>query len=247
MIDYNKYVYTKKELVQYGLCGGSAGFVLLMLFYDNVLLCGILSVPAALIFLGYYRRILVERRRWQLTIQFKDAMESLVSALSAGYSLENSVREASGDLKLIYSPEDIIRKEFDHMRRRMELKASVETLMKELGERSGVEDIMMFSEILGTARRTGGNLVRIMRQTSSNIAEKIEVRREIETLVAGKKMEAACMTAVPLLMILYLRIFSPGFLDPLYNNFMGGMVMTGALAVYGAAFLWGQHIMKIEL
>ena len=243
MINYNKYVYTKKELIRYGLCGGSAGFVLLMLFYNNVVLCGVLSLPAALFFLGYYRKILLERRRWQLTIQFKDAMESLVSALSAGYSLENSVREAVGDLKLIYSPEDIIRKEFDHMRRRMD----VETLMKELGERSGVEDIMMFSEILGTARRTGGNLVRIMRQTSSNIAEKIEVRREIETLVAGKKMEAACMTAVPLLMILYLRIFSPGFLDPLYNNLMGGIVMTGALAVYSASFLWGQHIMKIEL
>ncbi len=247
MINYNKYVYTKKELIRYGLCGGSAGFVLLMLFYNNVVLCGVLSLPAALFFLGYYRKILLERRRWQLTIQFKDAMESLVSALSAGYSLENSVREAVGDLKLIYSPEDIIRKEFDHMRRRMEVKTSVETLMKELGERSGVEDIMMFSEILGTARRTGGNLVRIMRQTSSNIAEKIEVRREIETLVAGKKMEAACMTAVPLLMILYLRIFSPGFLDPLYNNLMGGIVMTGALAVYSASFLWGQHIMKIEL
>ena len=38
MIDYKKYVYTKKELVQYGLWGGSAGFVLLMLFYNNVLL-----------------------------------------------------------------------------------------------------------------------------------------------------------------------------------------------------------------
>ena len=150
-------------------------------------------------------------------------------------------------MKLMYSPEDIIRKEFDHMRRRIELKITVEELMKELGLRSGVEDIMMFSEILGTARRTGGNLVRIMRQTTSNIAEKIEMRREIETLVAGKKMEAVCMTAVPLLMILYLRIFSPGFLDPLYNNLMGGMVMTGALVVYGAAFLWGQKIMRIEV
>ncbi len=48
-------------------------------------------------------------------------------------------------------------------------------------------------------------------------------------------------------MILYLRIFSPGFLDPLYNNLMGGMVMTGALVVYGAAFLWGQKIMRIEV
>lgn len=247
MMDYKQYIYTRKELIRYGLCGGGAGFALFMLFYNNVLFCGILSVPAVLLFLGYWRRVLLERRRWQLTVQFKDAMESLVSALSAGYSLENSVRETVEDLKLMYSPEDIIRREFEYMRRRMELKVSVETLMRELGARSGAEDIIMFSEILGTARQTGGNLVRIMRQTSSNISEKIEVRREIETMVAGKKMEAACMTAVPLLMILYLRIFSPGFLDPLYDNLMGRLVMTGALAVYGVAFLWGQKIMRIEL
>lgn len=48
MINYNKYVYTKKELIRYGLCGGSAGFVLLMLFYNNVVLCGILSLPVTL-------------------------------------------------------------------------------------------------------------------------------------------------------------------------------------------------------
>ncbi len=73
------------------------------------------------------------------------------------------------------------------------------------------------------------------------------MQREIETLISGKKMESICMTAIPLFMIVYLRLFSPGFLDPMYHNFIGIMVMTIALVTYMAAFFWGRKIMNIKL
>lgn len=246
MTDYGTYVYTKRELVKYGLGGSVTGFLFLMLFYDNMIICGIFTVPTVIIFLKYYRKVLAEKRRWELTVQFKDAMESLVAGLAAGYSLENAVWEARKDLALMYSEEDLIIREFEYITGRMELNVPVEVLLQELGARSGSEDIMTFGEILVTARRTGGNLVQIMRQTAANITEKIEIRREIETVISGKKLESVCMTAVPLLMIVYLRICSPGFLDPLYNNIPGAAIMTAALAVYVISFLWGQKIMKID-
>lgn len=246
MIDYNQYVYTKAEWFKYGLGAGGVGFIILMLFYDHVILCGVGSVPVVILFMWLYRYSLMEKRKWQLTLQFKDAMESLVSALVAGYSLENAVLETRKDLLLMYRQEDIIMREFSYMANKLQLKVPVETLMKDLGRRSGVEDIITFSEILLTAKKTGGNLVRVMKCTAGNIGEKIEMKREVETLVAGKKMESACMTAIPLLMIVYLRIFSPGFLDPLYHNALGAGIMTAALAVYAISFLWGQKIMKIQ-
>lgn len=247
MIDYNKYIYTKKEWIRYGLAGGAAGFCILMLFYDHILFCGLCALPAGVLFLKYYRRVLMERRRWELTVQFKDAMDSMVSALVAGYSFENAVWQAEQDIGLMYGKEDIIMREMSYMTHKMSLKVPVETLIRELGERSGAEDIMTFSEILLTAKKTGGNLVQVMKRTAQNITERMEIRREIETMIAGKKMEARCMTAVPLLMIVYLRFFCPGFLDPLYHNPIGAAAMTGALVVYAAAFFWGQKIMKIEL
>ncbi len=246
MIDYNKYVYTKREFIKYGLGGGLVSFIILMLFYDHVLFCVFLAVPAAIFFLKIFKHSLVEKRRWELTVQFKDAMESLVSALVAGYSLENAVGQAKRDLALMYSEQDIILREFGYMTRKLELKVPVEKLIRDLGARSGAEDIITFSEILMTAKKTGGNLVQVMKRTSANISEKIEMKREMDALVSGKKMESRCMTAIPLLMIVYLRIFSPGFLDPLYRNLPGAGVMTGALIVYTGAFLWGQRIMKID-
>ena len=90
-------------------------------------------------------------------MQFKDAMESMISALSAGYSLENSVYEAQKDLMLMYQKEDLIIREFEYLTTQAGLHVPVEKLMLELGERSGIEDIRMFSEILMTAKKTGGN------------------------------------------------------------------------------------------
>ena len=246
MINYKHYKYTKGELVRYGLAGGSAGFAILMLFYDNFFFCGLCSIFCGILFLQYYRHTLAEKRRWELMIQFKDAMESLVSALVAGYSLENAVRQAGQDLELMYERDDIIILEMSYMIRKMDLKVSVEALLKDLGVRSGVEDIVVFSEVLITAKRTGENIIQVMRRTAANMAEKMEMKREIETMLAGKRMESKCMTAIPLFMILYLRICSPGFLDPLYHNGMGVIVMTAALAVYSFSFWWGQRIMNIQ-
>jgi len=36
-----------------------------------------------------------------------------------------------------------------------------------------------------------------MKRTADNISEKIETKREIETVIAGKKMEARCMNVIP--------------------------------------------------
>lgn len=246
MIQYDQYVYTGRERIRYGIEGGLGGFLILMLFYNHVWFCLAGAVPAAVIYMKRKKKTLAERRRWELTIQFKDAMESLVSALTAGYSLENAVQEAEKELQLMYTREDSILREFSYMSHQIGLKVPVDALMKELGERSGIEDIIVFSEILTTAKRTGGNLVQVMRRTAGNISDKIEIKREIETLISGKRMESNCMTAIPLVMIVYLRVGSPGFLEPLYHNVTGVIVMTGALLVYAAAFLWGRWIMKIE-
>lgn len=246
MIEYDQYSYTKNERIRYGIEGGVGGFLLLMLFYNHVWFCLAGSVPTAVVYMKIRKKALIERRKWELTIQFKDAMESMVSALAAGYSLEHAVQEAEKELRLMYTRDDSILREFSYMSHQIELKVPVEVLMKGLGRRSGIEDIVVFSEILWTAKRTGGNLVQVMKRTVGNISDKIEIKREIETLISGKKMEANCMTAIPLLMIVYLRAGSPGFLDPLYHNVTGVIVMTGALLVYAVSFIWGRRTMNIK-
>jgi tight adherence protein B len=173
-------------------------------------------------------------------------MEALVSALSAGYSMENAVHEVKKDLMLIYPEKSLILCETRYILQQVSLDVGLDVLFTDLGERSGCEDIIDFACIYATVKRTGGNLITVMKQTAQNISDKIEIKREIDTLISGKKLEAKFMCMIPIFMILYLRIFSPGFIDPLYEGFTGRLLMTAALIIYAGSAFWIRKVISIE-
>ena len=97
------------------------------------------------------------------------------------------------------------------------------------------------------SRRTGGNLGKIIEKMSRIIGEKIRVEREIDVSIAGKKMEQLVMSLVPGGMIIYMQITSEGFLDVLYHNLLGNMVMTVCLGIYFFSFRLGRKIVRISI
>ena len=133
------------------------------------------------------------------------------------------------------------------MERQMRVGISIEQLFLDLGMRSGVEDIRSFGEIFLISRRTGGNLGKIIEKMSRIIGEKIRVEREIDVSIAGKKMEQLVMSLVPGGMIIYMQITSEGFLDVLYHNLLGNMVMTVCLGIYFFSFRLGRKIVRISI
>ena len=244
MTDYNKYQFSKQEIMQYGCMGGAGSFALLYLFYQSVSVGIVGSLFGAVFFCLYQRKQLIEERRWQLMVEFKDAMDGFVSSLAAGYSFENAVTETYEDLRMMYGKETIMTEELKEIRQKLSLRQPLDQLLLDLGRRSGAEDIITFAQIYTTARKSGGNLIQVMRRTAANIGEKMEIQREIQTMIAGKKMEATLMMVIPLLIIVYMQVFSPGFLDPLYEGLAGRLIMTGALGIYIVAVLWSRKIMN---
>lgn len=87
----------------------------------------------------------------------------------------------------------------------------------------------------------------IIRRSAEAIGNKIEVKQEIRMLLSSKKYEQRIMNLIPFLIVAYLQITSPGFFDVLYHNPAGILVMTGALAVYLAAYLLSCKIVEIEV
>lgn len=116
-----------------------------------------------------------------------------------------------------------------------------------LGQRSGVEEIRNFGDIFLIARRSGGNLGKILGNLAEVLGEKIRVTGEIQVAIAGKKLEQLVMSMVPGVMILYMQVTSRGFLDVLYHNLPGVLVMTGCLGVYLFSFRMGRKIVRIQV
>ena len=50
-----------------------------------------------------------------------------------------------------------------------------------------------------------------------------------------------------MLILLYVDLAAPEFLEGLYHNPLGVGIMTSCLAVYLLAFIWGRRIVRIEV
>ena len=87
----------------------------------------------------------------------------------------------------------------------------------------------------------------IIRNAVRQMGEKIDVEREITPLVSGKKLELKIMTMIPLGMVLYMKISFPEFLDVLYGNIAGVIIMSICLLVYVEANEMGRRIVEIEV
>ncbi|WP_170164402.1 type II secretion system F family protein [Mobilisporobacter senegalensis] len=172
---------------------------------------------------------------------------SISSSLNAGYSIENSLSEAIGDLKILYGESSYIVNEFEYMASQIRMNRTIEEVLQEFANRSQLEDIHNFAEVFITAKRTGGDMIKIIRATSKVIGDKVDVKREIKTLITAKQFETKIMNLIPLGIILYMWMFSPGFLDPLYHNLFGIIIMTAALIVYIVSFLLSKKIINIEI
>ncbi len=239
--------YSKKSsLIKPVIIGSVKSFILFFLFYKSFVLSFILALIYGIINIKTYEKRRIEEWRWQMDLEFREVMTGISSALNAGYSVENSFKEAKMDLLLLYGNNSVMVKELDIINSKLMLNQPLENVLMEFARHCEVEDINNFAEVFQTAKRTGGNLIDIARSSADKISNKIETSREIRTMVSGKRMEGRIMALMPLAIIIYFWISSPGFLDCLYAP-AGRPIMTVLLIIYVAAYKWSERIGDITV
>ena len=243
---YEKYYFTIREWLLYLAEGTAAGSFIAWLCYHSVRAAP-LAAGIALLVVWKKRKALLEERKKKLHYHFKDFLSSLHASLRAGYSVENGVRSARDDLEKLHGEKDVLTEELTGIVRQMELQVPVEQLFLGLGYRSGIEDIRTFGEMLWIAKRTGGNLGKILQDTWRTLCAKIDTRQEVDAVIAARRYELNLMSLMPAGIILYLRLTFSGFVEQLYENPAGAAVMTVCLAVYAGAYYLGRRMVRIEV
>ncbi|MCD7716744.1 MAG: pilus assembly protein TadB [Lachnospiraceae bacterium] len=245
-MEYSVYRFSTKERLQYlGVYALLDGCISSLFFHSPIAF--VLLLPGAVLFFREQQKRLLEKRKKEVTRQFLDGIQLMLASLQAGYSSENALREAKKELCKIYTSEALIVREFEWMDAQLGMSRNLEELMLDFGRRSGIPDIVSFAEVFLTAKRTGGDLIAIIQNTVSCIRQKQETLQEIETCLAGKAMEQNIMSVIPVLILAYIRLSSPGFLDVMYETAAGAAVMVICFGVYLLAYLWGQSIVRIEV
>jgi tight adherence protein B len=246
LLDYNDYKLTRSEWIVCISVSAAFLFGVGMLFYNNVVLALVLSL-CALWAPKYRRKQLAEKRRTVLKLQFKQALYALSTALSAGKSVESAFRESVPDLQLLYpGVQAAIIVELEILNRRVDVGEPLEAALIDFGDRSGIADVIQFAEVFSTCKRTGGDLIDVLRRTSNMIGEKLEMEQDIAVMIAQKRFEAKALSLIPFGIVAFLSWSSPDYMAPLYEG-AGRLVMTLALVLLGICFLVSQKIMNIRV
>ncbi len=245
--DYTTYKLAGYEKILSIIVVAGVLFAVGMIFYNMWLLALLLTLPALKAPKMWQKRQ-IERKRTLLKLHFKQALYSLSSSMAAGRSVENAFREAAKDLELLYpgGNSDMIR-ELDVITTRLEYGEPIESALLDFGRRAKIEDIDNFIDVFVTCKRTGGDLIEVVRRTSTVIGEKMDIQQDISVMIAQKKFEANILLATPFIFILFINASAPEFMAPLYGTPMGIILASVGLGLlFLSAWLMGR-IMNIQI
>lgn len=245
-VSYENYRFSCKDIVMcLGislLLSGIAAWILYKSMWG--IFCVIIIFPLCC---KHYKSMQIKKRKKALLYQFKEGMQSLSVALVAGFSIENAWGESLKEMEELYGKEGYIAVEMRQISAGIRMNRPVEELLYQFAVRSECEDIIEFAEVFRFAKRSGGNLGKIIQNTIEHISEKMEIEKEIETVIAGKKMEQKIMNVVPVLLLAYLNLTSEEFLAPLYGNLFGVCMMSGAFLAYIGVLMLANKMIDIRV
>ncbi len=112
---------------------------------------------------------------------------------------------------------------------------------------SGLEDVYDFVTIYSICKTTGASLIIALSKAASVIIDKMTIDREIKELVRRKESEGLIIFIMPILVILFLNLFAPDYISPLYETLAGRIIMTTVVAGAAGIYSMIQKIVRIEI
>jgi tight adherence protein B len=189
----------------------------------------------------------VKARTARFYEEYRELLSAVSAALENGLSVENGFREAEKTLEMLYGADAMLRADLHTLNHKVAVRVPVEQAFAEFAEAHPYEEVRDFAKIFGFGKRMGGNYLSNLRRSIAKMEESIEVRQEIATNLAEKRLELRVMSVMPLGILGYIRLSSPDFMEPLYHNVLGYGVMSGCLAVYALCLFFGKRIVEIEV
>ena len=239
------YILGKTVLLD-GLEGGFLTILLSWLYYDSFL-----AIPFLIPLIWFWHKerenVRREKRQELFRKMFREWILLLASSLTAGYSMENALVQSYQELCLMFPKGGIMQEELKMMLAKAGNNQRPEILFDELAEKYPYEEVQSFAEVFKAARISGGSLQTAILWTAAQMAEIMDTRREIRTLLAARVYEQRIMSVMPAAVLLYIRLGSGEFLEGLYHNVTGVLVMSACLGIYGAAYLMGKRMVQFEI
>ena len=221
------------RLVAFMVVGAIAAFAVIIA-YDQSLWHAVLAAAVAGLLLPYLvLRLLRARRQKKFGAQFPDAIDIIVRSLRAGHPVPVAISMVAREQP------DPVGSEFGLVTDEITYGADLESAMRNLYFRVGIDDLPLFVTAVAIQGSTGGNLGEILNNLSAVIRERFKMRRKIRALAAEGRASALILSTLPIALLAIINFLVPDF----YASVWSESLTKIALALAGCWMGIGNLIM----
>lgn len=206
-------------------------------FFDHFL-AAVFLLPILPFIEGQVAEELKEKRQQKWEAMFSRYLTELDSNIRLGYSLESSTIAVARKNPLFQ--EDWIQKE-------LEMNVYIVDIFRKLAEKRRTESLKAFANALETALESGSNLHELMQNNMIQIQKKLQMEKEIASLLTKVKYESHILVLFVPFLILFLRYASSNFQMVMYQTLQGRVVMLVCLFLYILASYLCYYMTQVEV
>ena len=196
---------------------------------------GIILAVAGFIGPAVFVRVHQNRRRAKFVRQLADALMLLTNSLRSGYGFLKGLELVAKEMG------DPIAKELNRMLREVNLGATVEEALLNLGRRVNSEDLDIVIGAYLVQKDVGGNLTEIMEKVAETIRERLRIQGDIRVLTTQGRLSGAIVGALPACIAVFLVMAAPDYFGvmlgpPIVGHIGKFNISAGVLMLAGAGF-----------
>jgi tight adherence protein B len=181
-----------------------------------------------------------QRRIDQFDEQLPAAIDMLVSALRTGYSFHVASNFLGHELAAPLGPE------FSRIYDEQRLGIDPDTALLNMQERVGSVEMRMFVTALLIQRKTGGNLGEVLSNTADLMRERMDVKRQLDTLTAEATWSGRLLTLLPVVTYFGLRFITPEFMQGFTDSSTGRYMLGGSAVAVVLGYITMMKIAQVD-
>jgi len=216
--------------------GLAVSFIFFRTYWISILISLLVGI------LPFFHLLMLKQKRIaKFKRQFPEALELVARSLKAGHAFTSGFNIAADEF------DDPLGPEFSETLDEINFGISVSDALKNLSNRIDCPEIRHFTIAVNLQRETGGNLSEILESLGHLIRENFKFQGKVRVLSAEGKISAVILALLPILVGMYLWITNPHYLDKLFFEPIGRILLGSAIGMMILGIIVMKKIITIKV
>ena len=183
----------------------------------------------------------ITRRLAEFNNQLEMALRLIAGAMRVGLGLRQALINVVTDMP------DPARVEFTRVLSQTQIGVSLYDALDSLSERMPSSEMSMMARAVRLQGQTGGNLSRVLENMAGTIKERRRLDSKIRALTAEARATKWIITALPVVVAIFVMTFEPDIRDGLLNTLIGRGCLGGVVGLLALGWWLFNKISQLDI